>query len=397
MIHNPKAIFAAACMGMLLFGVSMISLGSCLPEIAAKLQLSQLQGGGLASTLPLGILAGSVLFGLPADRFGFKGLLLGCCVLVMAGLQGIAFGSKLWEVQLSVFLIGAGGGALNGATNALVADTSTGNKGANLSLLGVFFGLGALGMPVLLALLTRHFSREYIIAGIGWAIMPIVLYIALLVFPQPKQKQGFPLRQGLKLIKNTALLMLSLLLFVQSGLEGLLSNWTTSYLQFALDISTEKALWALTVYMAALTAMRLLLGALLRRFSSFAILLGGCLLGLAGCLLLWQTAAFLPAMLAFGLLGMGFSGVFPIVLGKIGERWASLSGTAFSIALTLALFGNIGINYLIGVVAHYYDLSIFPLLLLLCMLLFVLAVLATRPLFSTSPKSNTHTSPGQQP
>ena len=49
-----------------------------------------------------------------------------------------------------MFLFGLGGGAVNGATNALVSDISEKDKGANLSLLGVFFGLGALGMPFIL-------------------------------------------------------------------------------------------------------------------------------------------------------------------------------------------------------------------------------------------------------
>ena len=38
-----------------------------------------------------------------------------------------------------MFLFGLGGGAINGATSALVSDISEKEKGANLSLLGVFF------------------------------------------------------------------------------------------------------------------------------------------------------------------------------------------------------------------------------------------------------------------
>ena len=58
---------------------------------------------------------------------------------------------------MCMFFIGFGGGIINGGTNALVADISAENKGANLSLLGVFFGIGALGMPLLLGVLSKHF------------------------------------------------------------------------------------------------------------------------------------------------------------------------------------------------------------------------------------------------
>jgi hypothetical protein len=37
-------------------------------------------------------------------------------------------------------VLGFGGGIINGSTNAVVADISSEDKGANLSLLGVFFG-----------------------------------------------------------------------------------------------------------------------------------------------------------------------------------------------------------------------------------------------------------------
>jgi MFS family permease len=44
-----------------------------------------------------------------------------------------------------VFLFGFGGGAINGACNAVVADISEEHKGANLSLLGGFFCIGCFG------------------------------------------------------------------------------------------------------------------------------------------------------------------------------------------------------------------------------------------------------------
>ena len=50
----------------------MITLGAVLPSLIAKLNLSGLQTTSLVTFLPLGMLAGSLIFGPIVDRFGHK-------------------------------------------------------------------------------------------------------------------------------------------------------------------------------------------------------------------------------------------------------------------------------------------------------------------------------------
>ena len=133
-MYNKKLVFSAACLGMLLFGIVLISLGSILPSVTAKFGLDEISVGTLASILPFGILAGSLVFGPIVDRYGYKILLIICSLLVLAGLEGIAYAETLFVLQISMLLIGFGGGVINGGTNALVADISTEGKGSKLKL-----------------------------------------------------------------------------------------------------------------------------------------------------------------------------------------------------------------------------------------------------------------------
>ena len=85
--------------------------------------------------------------------------LLLATALIVVGLEGIAYASSLMLLRLAIIFIGFGGGIVNGGTNALVADISSEGKGASLNLLGVFFGIGAVGVPFVLATMSGRFSN----------------------------------------------------------------------------------------------------------------------------------------------------------------------------------------------------------------------------------------------
>lgn len=119
--YHKNLVFTAACIGMCFFGVSMITLGSVLPSLVTKLELSGLQTTSLVTFLPIGMLAGSLIFGPIADRFGHKALLVSSCIIVLSGLEGLVFFESIPLLQISIVGIGLGGGILNGETNALVS------------------------------------------------------------------------------------------------------------------------------------------------------------------------------------------------------------------------------------------------------------------------------------
>ncbi len=360
--------FYSACMGMLLFGIVVITLGSILPAVTEKFGLNEIGTGSLVSLLPFGILAGSFLFGPVVDRYGYKVLMITCALLVLIGLEGIAYADSINALSISVFVIGFGGGVLNGAANALVADISDDTKGANLSLLGIFYGIGALGMPTVLNVLKSTFSTKAIISSVGAFIFLIVLFFIFVPFPKPKQSLGFPIRSALKLLKSPALLLAGFFLFFASGSEGLLNNWITTYLEKVLSADNSQALLALSILMASLTLSRLVLGRMLKVFSSKTVVLSFVTLELAASIILYIASDYSLFMVGIVLLGVGMSAGFPIILGYVAELFSDLSGTAFSVVLGIGLTGNMILSYSMGIIANLHGIEAFPWVLMICVL-----------------------------
>ncbi len=388
-MKTSKLVFYSACLGMLLFGMVMITLGSILPSVVQKFNLAEIEAGSLVSILPFGILAGSILFGPIVDRYGYKSLLIVCSLLVLLGMEGIAYADTLTILNISVFLIGFGGGVLNGATNALVADISDETKGANLSLLGVFYGLGALGMPTVLNVLKNVFSTEGIISSVGGFIFIVAVLFFFVPFPKPKLAQGFPIKDGVRLLKSPALLVAGMFLFFTSGMEGIANNWLTSWLEKVRSIDSGNALLALSLLAVSLTISRLFLGRILKIFSTQKIFFITLFTGIAAVSILYVATSFVAILCGIILLGVGMSTGFPLMLGYVAELFSNLSGTAFSVVLVIALTGNMIINYSMGVVSQEHGMSSWPLLLIVCLaamviLLWVFLLLTRNKLSSKS-------------
>jgi len=362
--------------------MSVICLGAVLPEIVAKFDKDDIAAGVLAAILPFGILVGSLFCGPFADKNGYKGLFILCCVLILIGMEGIAFGDNWSIIQIAIFLIGAGGGALNSSASSLVADISEGERGAKLSILGIFYGVGALGLPLILSALSNFFDSLSVVAGLGATVLLVILLVASITFPAPKHQGGFPVNEAVKMIKNPILLLLGMVLFFQSGLEGLTANWTNGFLQDSLNIDSKKALMGLTVHMAALTAMRVALGYLLKSYQAMNIMWLCYGFIVAGVLVFLLSHTYMLQLLALIFLGVGFAGIFPIFLGLVGDKFSALSGTAFSIIFVIALFGNMLINYGMGLIAYQYGIQQLPILLLICTVFMGLFLWSSKRYFS---------------
>jgi fucose permease len=152
------------------------------------------------------------------------------------------------------------------------------------------------------------------------------------------------------------LLLMGAMLFLESGMEITVGGWTATYFQEELGVSGRDALGFLSLFWLGLMLARLALGGLLRRVAAARALLGCLAIALLGATLLLTTHDLAAAASGVFLLGVGFAATFPVVLGFVGDRYAELSGTAFSIVIVMALTGGSLLPYATGVLGAQYGL-----------------------------------------
>ncbi|NCB20180.1 MAG: MFS transporter, partial [Bacteroidia bacterium] len=345
------SVLAAGFIGMTFFGLAFVVMGAVLPSLITRFSLDNAVASTIAGLLPVGILVGSLMFGPIVDRYGYKLLIVCSSVVTAIGLEMLAFSSEVSLIRLSIFLIGLGGGSLNGLTNALISDASNDHsRASNLSILGIFYALGAITVPLIYAPLSKSVPYTTIVSFAGALVALSVLYFLFVKFPEEKQKQGVPFGKLLTLAKEPVMLLLSFVLFFQSGLEGILNSWISTYMNTVKGLNTEFALYALGFISVGILTSRILTSYLLKVFPKLTILTISMLITSLGMGLIVLADSKFSAIAGTFTMGLGYASTFPIVLGTIGDKFKEISGTAFSFALVIGLTGNTLLNLLVGIV-----------------------------------------------
>jgi len=166
--YGWKAL-AGSALGYAMDGFDLLILGFMLPAIAADLHLSTAQSGSLVTWTLIGAVAGGLIFGALADRYGRVRVLTWTILLfaVFTGLCAVAQG--YWDLLAYRTIAGIGLGGEFGIGMALAAEAWPADKRARVSS---YVALGWQCGVLLAALLT-----PMLLPVIGWRGM-FVLGIA---------------------------------------------------------------------------------------------------------------------------------------------------------------------------------------------------------------------------
>ena len=346
--HRAR-LFAAACAGMFIFGVVLALLGTLfgLPAMRDRLGVNLAQQGDLFLLLFAGVCFATVAVGPLIDRFGNKLVLLVSALLVTLALVEFAAAHSMLSASIAALVIGLGGGGLNTSSNVLTSELYEDNRGPMLNLLGIFYGFGALFIPLLAASITKLLPMPELL--LWTAVLPAIAVVAyaVLLFPPAREGHGMSWREIVEVARYPGLLLFGLLLFIESGNEAVLAGWTSTYVGKA-GAGAQLATWILAGYWAGLMLGRFCATRLLRHFRDVQLVLLSALGAMAGCAVLlglWSVPG-LAAVVVFT--GFTQSAIFPTTLAMVGDRYRRYAATAFGVLFAIGLAGGAVFPWAVG-------------------------------------------------
>lgn len=348
-MSSRTALFLASGTGMFLFGIVLALLGTLfgLPQMRARMHIDLAMQGDLLLFLFGGVLVATVVVGPLIDRWGTKRVMVISALLLTLALLSMVQAQSFRAAVVSVILLGMSGGGLNVCPNALISDLYGEERGRMLNLLGVFYGVGALALPLLTASLATVVPvRQLLLGATALAAVTTLIY-ALLRFPPPHEPHGFGALELLRVARFPGVLLLGALLFFQSGNEGAIGGWTSAYLG-TLGADARAATWVLSGYWAAMIVGRALAAKLLRLMAKPRLILLCAAGAFCGCVLLLFARSIPAAALASALIGVSFASIYPTTLAIAGDRYASFSGTVFGLLFTMGLLGGMSLPWAVG-------------------------------------------------
>ena len=346
-------LFAAACAGMFIFGLVLALLGTLfgLPAMRERLGVDLAQQGDLFLLLFAGVCFATVAVGPLIDRFGNKLVLLISAVLVTVALVEFAAAKSMLAAVVAALIIGLGGGGLNTSCNVLTSELYGGNRGRMLNLLGIFYGFGALFVPLLAASITSLLPMSRLL--LVTAVLPAIGAVAYAVLPFPPAREGHGMtwREVLEVVRYPGLLLFGIALFVESGNEAVLAGWTSTYLGEA-GAKAQLATWILAGYWAGLMLGRLTATRLLRYFRDVQLVLLSALGSMAGCAILLGARSVPLLAAAVFFTGFAFSAIYPTTLAMIGDCYQRYAGTVFGVLFAMGLAGGAVFPWAVGQISE---------------------------------------------
>jgi fucose permease len=332
-------LMLAPIFAIFVYGLIAAMLGTILPALSSKFQLTPRQNGNIALAQAIGLVIASVSAGPLIDNQGYKaGLVLGLALIVLA-LFLLPSSKSYGQVMLYLFLLGLGGGTIVTGANALAFDLGGSAHAAALNFLNVFFGLGGLATPFILAnLLHGNSTRLCYLAAIATAATLAVN--AGVTMPAARSAGGISLPEAGRLMTHPALWLLAAMLFLYVACEVGVWNWLTRHL-IAQGISEVRALNILSLGFAlGLLIGRVAVAPVFKTTRPETVTLAAAILMTVTTWLALQTRRPAVAWVAVFCAGIAMAPVFPTVLAITGIVFATAKATAIGI---VAMFGWIGL------------------------------------------------------
>ncbi|WP_159881425.1 MFS transporter [Paenibacillus puerhi] len=320
------------CFSYFLIGLAHVIIGAMLPELLAHYGKDYSAGGQLVSLQFFGFLVGVLAGPWLSAKLGKKGALL-LCLFCLTAAESVFFTLPSWSlVLMTAPLAGFGFGMvetiIGGVVIGYIADTK--QKTAAMARLEVFFGIGALVMPLIVSLMITtgwwrgSFAILALISAVIlalWALLPMGEMSGVLTkqspLPETGQASANHARTGSRPRKGRPVLWMTLFIAVFAlyvGAEMSLANFLPSILLENAGIKPELGALSVTCFWGAIAVGRLFAAQLAGRWGHARYLIVSCAGGAAALALFASITSVAAGFVIIVALGLLMSGMFAVAL-----------------------------------------------------------------------------------
>lgn len=352
-VASTNRLILLTCLGIMIFGMVSATLGTLQPYWVS-IGLNPEQTAYVAFGQALGMILASLIAGPLCDIRGKKtGLMLGLGSLLIA-MVALPHVAGFGPIVSTLFLVGLGGGILVTSVNALLSDISAERRAAVLNFVSVFFGLGGMLAPFLVANLLSGNSNEaavqffYVMAAL--VAITLAVYAATKMQP-PTGQRGFKFSEAGEVLRRPALWLLVVYMFLYISCELNYWNWLTRHLM-AQGVKASVAQNILSFGFAlGMLLGRIAVLPILMRVSVVTVTLGATVLMAVTTFCVLQTND--PALVGVAVFfaGMAMAPVFPNIVAMTGGAFDRATGTAIGIVITSGWVGLAVSSRIIGAIA----------------------------------------------
>ena len=340
-----------SCLMYVGFGMHLIARSIILPSIKAEFDITYTQTSVIVCASMLGYMAMTGLSSLVSRKIGLKNALTG----YIGGLALVSVLISLCNspIQLALLFLCSGGcyGGLDCGLVSMVTLCNPDMHARALTRALAFYSMGSV--------LSAVFSGWIVDRGVNWRMpfLMIGLYCMLvtllsmrLLFWEKGTEQRKNKGQLGRLLQNPLFIYFCALTAVYAGTENVTNNWLTSFLTAVEpDMGLFRSACVTALYYMANVLGRPVLARLMGRFDNLRL---SAATGLSAAFIIFcvsflqSAAAMMCCIVLFGVL---IAGIYPVLLatsGRVGGEESVFSVTFVTISLC-----NMGLNYLVGVVA----------------------------------------------
>ena len=355
---NSLLLSVAGYYGFVLLGWNVVLIPSLIRSIERDFGQSDAAFGlfYFVSALPYAL--GAFSSGLLTERVGLRPMLVFGATALALGLCGEAV-APVWSVLvLAAVVVNWGASAIDTASHGLFLNLHRAERGGALSLLHVFFSVGALVAPFAIGLsITRGVNWHVVLLASGVSLAPLIALFSLLAMPSGRHdaEAARTERNNPGQAQNSLLpfagLAVSIALYV-AATEGV-SNWVVKLLA---GVPVATATGVLSIFWAGLALGQLLANGIAERFNYYAftvVCIVAASLALVAAVLA-PSIAWTAAL--FALAGLFFGPGYPMIMALGGNlyphRLSALSGGL----TTAAVIGSLVYPPLMGIMAAHIGL-----------------------------------------